>query len=132
MIRLKNMIITKNKYYLIPKTRTTIEICKKKTSIETLQMIFRLLIQNKRRPSNLIINLIQPLLWLLLFGALFQNAPISLFENYNVQYKEFLHPGIIIFTGFILKPIRFPKNKGEQDLGELTDIRNLKASTILS
>ncbi len=94
------MIITKNQHYLIPKKRTQITICKRKTLEETIEIMYRLLIQNNRRPANLIINIIQPLLWLLLFGALFQNAPIYLFENYNIQYKEFLHPGIIIFTGF--------------------------------
>nr|ARW68775.1 hypothetical protein [Palisada sp.] len=62
----------------------------------------RLYLQTYRRPSNIIIQLIQPLLWLILFGALFQNAPINLFENdnTNIRYKEFLHPGIIIFTAF--------------------------------
>nr|YP_009394198.1 hypothetical protein [Rhodomela confervoides]ARW62760.1 hypothetical protein [Rhodomela confervoides] len=66
--------------------------------IETL--IRRLYLQTYRRPSSLIISIIQPLLWLLLFGALFQNAPIYLFEAYNIKYREFLNPGIIIFTGF--------------------------------
>nr|YP_010171031.1 hypothetical protein K8K75_pgp035 [Chondria tumulosa]QSD57172.1 hypothetical protein [Chondria tumulosa] len=60
----------------------------------------RLYLQIYRRPSSLMINLIQPLLWLILFGALFQNAPIHLFTGENMKYKEFLNPGIIIFTAF--------------------------------
>lgn len=62
----------------------------------------RLYLQTYRRPSNALIHLIQPLLWLILFGALFQNAPINLFDidNLNIKYKEFLNPGIIIFTAF--------------------------------
>ena len=62
----------------------------------------RLYIQTYRRPSSVVISLVQPLLWLILFGALFQNAPINLFgkDNTSIQYKEFLNPGIIIFTAF--------------------------------
>nr|WMP11907.1 putative transport permease Ycf38 [Laurencia australis]WMP12119.1 putative transport permease Ycf38 [Laurencia australis] len=65
-------------------------------------IVNRLYLQSYRRPSSIIIQLIQPLLWLILFGALFQNAPINLFgnENINIKYKEFLNPGIIIFTTF--------------------------------
>lgn len=43
--------------------------------------------------------MIQPLLWLLLFGSLFQNIPINLFTA-NIKYETFLTPGIIIFTSF--------------------------------
>nr|YP_010951604.1 putative transport permease Ycf38 [Laurencia catarinensis]WMP12543.1 putative transport permease Ycf38 [Laurencia catarinensis] len=65
-------------------------------------IVNRLYLQTYRRPSSIIIQLIQPLLWLILFGALFQNAPINLFSNdsINIKYKEFLNPGIIIFTTF--------------------------------
>nr|WMP12333.1 putative transport permease Ycf38 [Laurencia verruciformis] len=63
-------------------------------------IVNRLYLQTYRRPSSIIIQLIQPLLWLILFGALFQNAPINLFGNENIKYKEFLNPGIIIFTTF--------------------------------
>nr|YP_010618954.1 hypothetical protein PN064_pgp036 [Deltalsia parasitica]WAX02967.1 hypothetical protein [Deltalsia parasitica] len=84
----------------IPKKQMKLHLSQHKTYEETKEIIKRLQIQNLRRPASLIINMIQPLLWLLLFGALFQNAPISLFEKYTVQYREFLNPGIIIFTGF--------------------------------
>ena len=42
---------------------------------ETLGLTTRLFIQLKRRPSTLVAGIVQPLMWLLLFGALFQNIP---------------------------------------------------------
>nr|YP_009257602.1 hypothetical chloroplast RF38 [Coeloseira compressa]ANH09685.1 hypothetical chloroplast RF38 [Coeloseira compressa] len=59
----------------------------------------RLFIQSKRRPATLISGIIQPLLWLILFGALFQNAPVDPLTS-NLRYSQFLSPGIIIFTAF--------------------------------
>ncbi|MEM9771407.1 MAG: ABC transporter permease [Cyanobacteria bacterium P01_D01_bin.73] len=66
---------------------------------ETLAMAKRLFIQLKRRPSTLIAGIIQPLMWLILFGALFQNVPKDLFGN-STAYGEFLGAGIIVFTAF--------------------------------
>ncbi|BAQ60468.1 putative multidrug efflux ABC transporter [Geminocystis sp. NIES-3708] len=66
---------------------------------ETLALTKRLFIQLKRRPSSLIAGVVQPFMWLILFGALFFNAPENLFEN-NITYGQFLAPGIIIFTAF--------------------------------
>nr|QCI07877.1 hypothetical protein [Pleonosporium borreri] len=59
----------------------------------------RLYLQILRKPLTVITGIIQPLIWLILFSALFQNAPIKLLQN-NIQYNEFLNPGIIIFTAF--------------------------------
>ncbi|MFM6308243.1 MAG: ABC transporter permease, partial [Dolichospermum sp.] len=42
---------------------------------ETLALTRRLFIQLQRRPSSLIAGIIQPVMWLVLFGALFENAP---------------------------------------------------------
>nr|WGH13740.1 hypothetical protein Ycf38 [Lophurella pseudocorticata] len=84
----------------VPKKKMKLNLNKQKTYKETKEIIQRLYLQSLRRPTSLIINMIQPLLWLLMFGALFQNAPIYLFEQYKIQYREFLNPGIIIFTGF--------------------------------
>lgn len=84
----------------VPKTKLKLQISKQEKYQEIKQILKRLYLQTYRRPSSLIISIIQPLLWLLLFGALFQNAPIYLFEQCNVQYREFLNPGIIVFTGF--------------------------------
>lgn len=63
-------------------------------------LIRRLYLQTIRRPSALLSGILQPLLWLVLFGALFQNAPISIFTNEIYQYNHFLSPGIIIFAAF--------------------------------
>jgi ABC-2 type transport system permease protein len=66
---------------------------------ETTALTRRLFIQLQRRPSTLIAGIIQPLMWLFLFGALFQNAPSGLFGN-SVSYGQFLGAGVIVFTAF--------------------------------
>lgn len=59
----------------------------------------RLLTQIIRRPSSIGSGIIQPLLWLILFGHLFQNAPVNLLNTEN-EYGPFLSCGIIVFTCF--------------------------------
>lgn len=66
---------------------------------ETTALARRLFIQLQRRPSTLIAGVIQPIMWLILFGALFQNAPAGLFGD-QVNYGRFLGAGIIVFTAF--------------------------------
>jgi ABC-2 type transport system permease protein len=66
---------------------------------ETMALTKRLFIQLQRRPSSLIAGVIQPFMWLILFGALFYNAPQGLFGD-NFSYGKFLAPGIIVFTAF--------------------------------
>nr|QCI08696.1 hypothetical protein [Sphondylothamnion multifidum] len=66
---------------------------------EIIAITKRLYIQIYRRPSTLMAGILQPLLWILLFSALFQNAPIILL-NQNITYGSFLSPGIMIFTAF--------------------------------
>lgn len=66
---------------------------------ETLALTRRLFIQLQRRPSTLIAGIIQPVMWLVLFGALFQNAPQGLFGN-SASYGQFLGAGVIVFTAF--------------------------------
>ncbi|MEL4895184.1 ABC transporter permease [Crocosphaera sp. Alani8] len=68
-------------------------------SQETLAMTKRLFIQLQRRPSTLMAGIIQPFMWLILFGALFYNAPQGLFGG-DLNYAKFLSPGIIVFTAF--------------------------------
>jgi ABC-2 type transport system permease protein len=68
-------------------------------SQETLALTKRLFIQLQRRPSTLIAGVIQPFMWLILFGALFFNAPQGLFGA-EFSYAKFLAPGIIVFTAF--------------------------------
>ncbi|MEO1761691.1 MAG: ABC transporter permease [Cyanobacteria bacterium J06629_18] len=66
---------------------------------ETLALTRRLFIQLQRRPSTLVASIIQPVMWLVLFGALFQNAPKGIFGN-TTNYGQFLTAGIIVFTAF--------------------------------
>jgi ABC-2 type transport system permease protein len=66
---------------------------------ETLALTRRLFIQLQRRPSSLVAGIIQPVMWLVLFGALFQNAPKGLFGS-TTNYGQFLSAGVIVFTAF--------------------------------
>jgi ABC-2 type transport system permease protein len=66
---------------------------------ETTALTRRLFIQLQRRPSTLAAGIIQPLMWLVLFGALFQNAPQGLFGE-STSYGQFLGAGVIVFTAF--------------------------------
>lgn len=66
---------------------------------ETTALTRRLFIQLQRRPSTLIAGIIQPVMWLVLFGALFQNAPQGLFGE-STNYGQFLAAGVIVFTAF--------------------------------
>ena len=66
---------------------------------ETLALTKRLFIQLVRRPSTLIAGILQPLIWLVLFGALFSNAPEGLLPG-GMSYGRFLGAGVIVFTAF--------------------------------
>lgn len=66
---------------------------------ETYALIRRLLLQGWRRPSTILTGILQPLLWLILFSALFQNAPIDLLSSTD-RYSNFISAGIIVFTAF--------------------------------
>lgn len=66
---------------------------------ETLGLTRRLFIQLQRRPSTLVAGIVQPVMWLVLFGALFQNAPSGLFGA-GQSYGQFLGAGVIVFTAF--------------------------------
>lgn len=66
---------------------------------ETAALTRRLFIQLQRRPSTLVAGLIQPIMWLVLFGALFQNVPQGLFGE-SANYGQFLGAGVIVFTAF--------------------------------
>lgn len=66
---------------------------------ETAALTRRLFIQLQRRPSTLVAGIIQPLMWLILFGALFQNMPEGLFGD-SQSYGQFLGAGVIVFTAF--------------------------------
>ncbi len=66
---------------------------------ETLALTRRLFIQLQRRPSTLVAGIVQPLMWLILFGALFKNVPEGMF-GVSQSYGQFLCAGVIVFTAF--------------------------------
>jgi len=66
---------------------------------ETLALTGRLFLQLQRRPTTLVAGVLQPLIWLVLFGALFQQAPEGLLPG-GLSYGHFLSAGIIVFTAF--------------------------------
>ena len=66
---------------------------------ETLALTKRLFLQLIRRPSTLIAGILQPLIWLILFGALFSKAPEGLLPG-GMNYGTFLGAGVIVFTAF--------------------------------
>jgi len=66
---------------------------------ETLALTTRLFLQLARRPSTLVAGVLQPLIWLVLFGALFANAPAGLLPG-GGSYGRFLGAGVIVFTAF--------------------------------
>ena len=68
-------------------------------SQETLALTKRLFVQLQRRPSTLVAGVLQPLIWLILFGALFANAPEGLLPG-GMSYGRFLGAGVIVFTAF--------------------------------
>jgi ABC-2 type transport system permease protein len=66
---------------------------------ETLALTRRLFLQLLRRPSTLLAGVLQPLMWLILFGALFSHAPVGLFPG-GQAYGRFFGAGVIVFTAF--------------------------------
>ena len=68
-------------------------------SQETLALTRRLFLQLARRPSTLAAGILQPLIWLILFSALFAKAPDGLLPG-GSSYGRFLGAGVIVFTAF--------------------------------
>nr|ARO91021.1 ABC transporter [Corynoplastis japonica] len=66
---------------------------------ETKSLTTRLIKQSLRRYTTLLAGIIQPLLWQILFGALFQKISIT-HSVYSTNYSIFLSAGIIVFTAF--------------------------------
>jgi len=52
-----------------------------------------------RQPAYLLITLVQPVIWLLLFGQLFRNVVhIPGFTQHSGSYLEFITPGVVVMT----------------------------------
>ena len=66
---------------------------------ETKALSKRQFLQLMRRPSSFVVGVIQPLMWLILFSALFSNAPKN-FLPADQGYGNFIAAGLIVFTAF--------------------------------
>ena len=64
---------------------------------QTLSLTQRLLLALWRQPWFVAITLVQPMIWLLLFGALFKKV-IDIPGYHGGSYLEFLTPGIVIMS----------------------------------
>jgi ABC-2 type transport system permease protein len=66
---------------------------------DTLTLTIRDLLRVWRQPWFVAVTLVQPVIWLLLFGALFERtADIPGFEG--ADYKAYLVPGVLVMTAF--------------------------------
>ncbi len=64
---------------------------------QTLSLAKRLLLALWRQPWFVAVTLVQPMIWLLLFGALFKRV-IDIPGYHGGSYLEFLTPGIVIMS----------------------------------
>ncbi len=55
---------------------------------ETVALTKRLFIQLKRRPSTLLAGILQPIIWLFLFGALFSKTPKEKQQKIKTKKKK--------------------------------------------
>jgi ABC-2 type transport system permease protein len=70
-----------------------------KTIADTRYMTVRHVMELLRQPWWIFVNLIQPVIWLLLFGALFET--VSDIPGWGSEsYIEFLAPGVVMMTAF--------------------------------
>nr|QUE28218.1 Ycf38 [Pseudoerythrocladia kornmannii] len=86
-------------------------------SQEVKALLKRFILQSCRRSSFVISGIIQPLLWLILFGALFQQFVVPGINTTAIGYIQFLSSGIIVFTAFTSSlnaglPIMFDREFG--------------------
>lgn len=68
--------------------------------MEIKALAWRAFIHSKRTPMVLIAGLMQPLIWLFLFSAIFKNSPMSQLAGVSGGYLAFITPGALLFTAF--------------------------------
>jgi len=66
--------------------------------LETRTLAWRAFVHSKRTPMVLAAGLIQPLIWLFLFSAVFKNSPMR--DLAAGSYLAFITPGALVFTAF--------------------------------
>jgi ABC-2 type transport system permease protein len=70
-----------------------------KTFADTSHMTVRHVMELVRQPWWIFVNLVQPIIWLLLFGALFET--VTDLPGFGTEsYIEFLAPGVVVMTAF--------------------------------
>lgn len=67
--------------------------------LEIKALTWRWFVHSKRRPMVLIAGLVQPLIWLVLFSAVFKNSPMRDLVG-SGSYLAFITPGALVFTAF--------------------------------
>lgn len=68
--------------------------------MEIKALAWRSFLHSKRSPMVLIAGLIQPLIWLFLFSAVFKNSPMAQLAGESGSYLAFITPGALLFTAF--------------------------------
>lgn len=82
---------------------------------DTAHLLARLLRQTARMPVVLFISLIQPIVWLLLFGQLFR-AVVSLDAFGTDSYLQFFTPGVVVMAALF--------GSGYAGMGTLADLHS--------
>ncbi len=67
--------------------------------LEIKALSWRWFLHSKRRPMVLVAGLMQPLIWLVLFSAVFKNSPMRDLVG-SGSYLAFITPGALVFTAF--------------------------------
>jgi ABC-2 type transport system permease protein len=84
-------------------------------AIQTISMSQRHVWAFVRQPWFIAITLVQPVIWLLLFGALFRNVTaIPGFSSATSSYLDYLAPGIVVMTALF--------SSGWSGMGTIEDI----------
>src|ERR1700743_589983 len=89
---------------------------------QTWQVYLRSLRVLMRQPAFLLITLIQPIVWLLLFGALFK--AVADIPGFHGSYINFLTPGVVIMLAVF--------SAGWSGMGAVEDIQSGVMDRMLS
>ena len=68
--------------------------------MEIKALAWRAFIHSKRTPMVVISGMLQPLIWLFLFSAIFKNSPMRDLISGAGSYMAFITPGALLFTAF--------------------------------
>ncbi len=75
---------------------------------DTWYLLWRHIVTTIRIPIWLVVTIVQPMIWLLLYGQLFRRVvEIPGFDSSS--YIQFLTPGVVIMTGGLVRPSKGTK-----------------------